>query len=179
MFKRFLCLFLALMLPCAALADYVMAGYEPENIYRDWSQNLFMQRMQEKTGVTFTYQQYGDYAAWTQAKAAMTADGNLPDVLFKAELTPAECIDMLDRGVLVDLKPYLESCCPNLMAVLNENPEYLSAITLPDGRIAALPYISEQLLQNVVWLNKDWMEHLNLSMPTTAEGLEHVLREFS
>ena len=90
MFKRFLCLFLALMLPCVALADYVMAGLDPENTYRDWNTNLFMKRMQEKTGVVFTYQQYKDAAQWKQAKASMTADGDLPDVLFKAEMTTQE-----------------------------------------------------------------------------------------
>lgn len=178
MFKRFLCLFLALMLPCAALADYVMAGFDPENTYRDWNTNLFMQRMQEKTGVEFTYQQYRDAAQWKQAKAAMTANGNLPDVLFKAELTDAECIDMLEKGVLIDLAPYLDAYCPNLTALLNANPEYRNAITLPDGRIAALPYISEQPLQNVLWMNKEWMDTLNLQLPTTAEELTEVLRAF-
>jgi len=176
--KRFLCLLIALMLPCAALADYVMAGFDQEATYRDWNTNLFFQRMEEKTGVHFTYQQYKNDADWKKAKAAMTADGELPDVLFKAELTPAECIDMLARGVLIDLKPYLSQYCPNLWAQLEAHPEFLDAITLPDGSIVALPYIIDQPLQNVVWLNQDWLSALHLSMPTTAEELTEVLRAF-
>ena len=179
MFKRILCLLIALMLPCVALAEYTMAGYDPENSYRDWNTNLFFQRMEEKTGITFTYQQYKTLDKWSEAKKAMkNGDANLPDIFFKAELNHAETIDLLDRGVIVDLKPYLEKYCPNLCAVLNASPEYWDAITLPDGRIGALPYISEQPLQNAVWLNSAWMEYLKLSMPTTAEELTQVLRQF-
>lgn len=179
MFKRFFCLFLALMLPCIAFAEYTMAGYDPDNTYRDWNASLFFQRMEEKTGVDFSYQQYRTLESWSAAKNAMQAgDSNLPDLLFKAELSPAEVISLLDRGVIIDLKPYLEANCPHLYALLAANPEYMSAITLPDGRIGALPYISEQPLQNSVWLNQDWLDYLKLSMPTTAEELTHVLRMF-
>lgn len=179
MLKRFFCLFLALMLPCMALAEYTMAGFDPENTYRDWNTNLFFQRMEEMTGVDFTYQQYKTAESWAAAKNQMTAgDANLPDVLFKAELSHAETIDLLDRGVLVDLKPYLALYCPNLTAVLDSNPEYWDAITLPDGRIGALPFISEQPLQNGVWLNQTWLDYLKLPMPTTAEELTTVLRAF-
>lgn len=179
MFKRFICLLLALTLPCTALAEYTMAGYDPENTYRDWNTNMFFQRMEEMTGVDFIYQQYTTEEAWAQAKNQMTAgDENLPDVFFKAELSHAETLDLLDRGVLVDLKPYLTQYCPNLTAILDENPEYWDAITLPDGRIGALPFISEQPLQNAVWLNQSWLDYLKLSMPTTAEELTEVLRAF-
>ena len=177
--KRLICLLLALLLPCAALAEYSMAGYDPENVYRNWESNLFLKRMEEKTGVKFTYRQYGKEDEWTAAKAAMSAGSDdLPDVLFKARLSPDECMDMLDRGVLVDLKPYLEQDCPNLYAILQAHPEYWDAITLPDGRIAALPAISEQPMQNSVWLNKSWMDTLKLSMPTTIDELTDVLRAF-
>lgn len=179
MLKKMICIVLALMLPCAALAEYTMAGYDDSGTYRDWKTNQFFQRMEEKTGVHFTYKQYTREADWTKAKADMQANGaDLPDVMFKANLTTAECMALLDRGVLVDLKPYLSEYCPHLSALLAENPEYEQAITLPDGRIAALPAISQQPVQNCVWLNQAWMDTLGLQMPETAEELTEVLRAF-
>ena len=179
MLKRLLCLILALLLPCAALAEYTMAGCDETGTYRDWNTNLFFRRMEEKTGVRFTYRQYTDAAEWTRAKAEMRADSaDLPDVLFKARLTAGECMSLLERGVLIDLRPYLPECCPNLTALLRAHPEYEQAITLPDGRIAALPAISEQATQNCVWLNREWLNALGLAMPTTAEELTEVLRAF-
>ena len=109
MLKRVLCLIAALVvLPCAALAEYIMAGYDSSDTYRSWSDNKFFARMEEKTGVHFTYRQYTDAADWTKAKAEMQAgQSDLPDVLFKAQLSDAECIGLLERGVIIDLKPYL------------------------------------------------------------------------
>ena len=180
MLKRVLCLIAALVvLPCAALAEYTMAGYDSSDTYRSWSDNKFFARMEEKTGVHFTYRQYTDAADWTKAKAEMQAgQSDLPDVLFKAQLSDAECIGLLERGVIIDLKPYLSEYCPNLSALLQAHPEYEQAITLPDGRIAALPAINETPAQNCVWLNQSWMTALGLQMPTTAEELTEVLRAF-
>lgn len=184
LFKRIISLLLACLLGLGttALADgeettFVMAGFDNTQ-YREWVNNQFFIRMEEETGVKFVYQQYANREEWIAAKAAMTAEGNLPDILFKAELSAAECIEMREKGVLIDLAPYLEACCPNLWAILQENPEYLSAITLPDGSIAALPYITTTPLQNYMWINTKWLKSLNLSMPGTAEELVHVLTAF-
>ena len=177
MLKRLICLILALMLPCAALAEYTMAGLDEAATYRDWATNRFFQRMEEKTGVHFTYRQYTDAKKWQEAKASMQAnDADLPDVLFKADLTAGECALLRERGVLIDLKPYLAENCPNLTALLQAHPEYEQAITLPDGSIAALPSINAQPAQNCVWLNRSWMKTLGLEMPATAEELTAVLR---
>ena len=179
MLKRLVCLILVLLVPCAALAEYTMAGLDESSTYRDWKTNKFFQRMEEKTGVQFTYRQYTKAEDWAEAKAAMQKeDADLPDVLFKAELSAAECMSLLERGVLIDLKPYLSEYCPNLSALLAENAELEQAITLPDGSIAALPAITQHPAQNCVWLNQEWLDALGLQMPTTAEELTEVLRAF-
>ena len=74
MFKRLLCILAAVLIPCAALAEYTMAGYDEANTYRTWSTNKFFSRMEELTGVKFTYQQYTKAEDWEKAKAAMQAD---------------------------------------------------------------------------------------------------------
>ena len=185
-FKRMISLLLALLLcfGTAAMAEgtdtpqFVMAGYDSTQ-YRDWLNNLFFVRMEERTGIKFVYQQYTDAAAWQKVKDQMTAgDANLPDVLFKASLGGAECIELREKGVLIDLKPYLQENCPNLWAILEANPDYLEAITLPDGSIAALPYIAEPSAQNYLWVNREWLTTLRLEEPTTAQELIDVLTAF-
>ncbi|MBE5783183.1 MAG: extracellular solute-binding protein [Clostridiales bacterium] len=185
LFKRLFCLLLACLMSlgvCALAEDdsgktYVMAGYDNTQ-YREWKENLFFARMEEKTGVSFEFQQYSDSAKWTAAKDAMVSGGNLPDVLFKASLSSTECMKMLEKGVLIDLKPYLEENCPHLWALLSQNPEYLQAITLPDGSIVALPYITTTPIQNYIWINEAWLAALRLEAPTTAQELTQVLEAF-
>ncbi len=157
--------------------SYVLAGYDPTQ-YRVWSENTFFASMEELSGLHFDLKQYTDLSAWDAAKASYTAGGDMPDVLFKAQLTGYECMEMLDRGVLADLAPYLQSCCPNLWAMIEEDPDILSAITLPDGRIAALPYINQTPTQNVMWINKKFLAKAGKQIPTTWEELKDVLRAF-
>ena len=157
---------------------FTLAGFDNTQ-YRDWTSNKFFSRMEERTGIHYEVKQYTDAAAWTKAKAEMKAGSDeLPDVLFKARLTGEECINMRENGVLLDLKPYLEACCPNLWALLQENPEALAAITLPDGSIAALPFISNPSQQNYIWVNQEWLKKLRLEMPESAQEFVDMLTAF-
>ncbi len=170
----------AVFLPARAeepRGSYVLAGYDPTQ-YRVWSENAFFTSMEEVTGVHFDLKQYTEPASWTEAKASYTAGGDMPDVLFKAQLTGYECMEMLDKGVLVDLAPYLEGCCPHLWEMIRQDEAILSAITLPDGRIAALPYISQTPTQNVMWINKKFLSRTGKSAPSTWDELVDVLRAF-
>ncbi|MBR2924322.1 MAG: extracellular solute-binding protein [Clostridia bacterium] len=181
MLKRFLCLVTALLvLPAACFAqEFVMAGFDGQDSTRDWETNGFFTRMQERTGLTFTFQEYTDQAEWQAAKDAMFAQGGqLPDVLFKAALTSDELIRYTDSGQLIDLLPLLEEHAPNLWALLQENPDWLRAITLPNGKVGALPMIQTVPTQNLIWINQAWLEELYLEMPTDMESFMEVLAAF-
>lgn len=179
-----LCLVCAFVFGMGALAEdtaassYVMAGLEL-NTSRDWANNDFFKRMAEKTGISFTFNQYSENEKWREAKAEMLETGKYPDVLFKANLSQTETIEMMNRGMLLDLSQYInEENCPNLWALLQQHPEYLEAITLPDGKIGALPQIQDYSVQNYMWINEKWLKNLGLSEPTTAQELVDVLTAF-
>ena len=183
MYKRVLALVLSLMLvslSALSLAEgtFSMAGYDAEDSH-NWANNHALERIEERSGVHFTYNQYTDTEEWTNAKKAMTKDSaDLPDVLFKASLTQDEAQELYDRGVLIDLRPYLEEYAPNLSALLKEHPDWESAITLADGAIVALPNLNPLQNNNALWINTVWLNNLHLSVPTTAEELTEVLRAF-
>lgn len=166
---------------CGAYAEggFTMAGYDHEDTGRDWTQNLFFQRMEERTGVHFELSQYKTQAAWQAAKDGMLAGTvELPDALFKADLTTRETIEWLNAGKIIDLKPYLAEHAPNLWALLQSHEDWMEAVTLPTGEIAALPAIDELQFNNAMWINKTWLTKAGLSMPTTADELTEVLRVF-
>ena len=170
-----------LLITFAAGAEgtYTMAGFDGDGANHDWNTNLFFQRMEEKTGVHFDFQQVTDYAEWLKVKASYASgETAMPDVLFKAGLSTQEMQEWLQQGKIIDLKPYLEQYAPNLWALLKANPEWEAAITMPTGEIPALPYINELQNNNAMWINKTWLDTLNLAVPTTAEELTQVLRAF-
>jgi len=183
MFQRllcFLCCALLALTPVAAVAEgaFTMAGYDGEDSTHDWGTNAFFTRMEARTGLTFTFQQYDKLADWQKAKAAMFEGGELPDVFFKAAFSTDELIRWTDSGKLIDLKPLLAQNAPNLWQLLTDHPEWMEAITLPNGKIGALPAIQTVAPQNAMWINAEWLEELKLNMPTDFESLRAVLTAF-
>lgn len=184
--KKDLCCLLILLMMLGTFTAYaqadpsfVMAGYEEEDSNRTWSGNLFFVRMQEKTGVTFTFEQAKDYEAWQKVKTGYIQSGTqLPDVFFKASLSPAETLRFLDEGFLLDLAPLIEDNAPALYALLLQYPDVRAAVTLPDGRIGALPFINLAPSQNCLWINNDWLQALKLQTPVTWQELQAVLEAF-
>lgn len=158
--------------------DYLMEGYDGGFTYRVWETNLFFERMQEKTGISFQLRQYTDTDKWEERKRDIMNGTDLPDVLFKAELSSAEVRDLYQNGYLIDLKPYLEAYAPDLWKLLQENPEWEKAITMADGAIPALPAINTLQNNDAMWINTSWLKKLKLEMPKTAEELTEVLRAF-
>ena len=160
-------------------AAFVMAGCDTSEYRRDWNSNLFFARMREQTGVSFSFNQFynkDDFSAWKQGLTPDSAD--LPDVLFKAALTPGETRTLYERGVLIDLRPYIQENMPNLWALLEEHPNWKASITQPDGAIVALPLICPIQANNILWVNTDWLSALQMEAPTDAESLTAVLRAF-
>ena len=179
--KRRVCFLLTALLLIAAVlpaSAMTLAGLDSAASNHIWSENLFFPRMEEKTGLHFDVQQYTDSAEWSRVKAAMKPGAELPDVLFKADLTPAETIALRANGTLVDLTPYLDEYAPNLTALLTAHPDWRAAITLPDGSIGALPFINDLHNQNALWINRSWLDQLGLEAPETADELTEVLRAF-
>ena len=113
--------------------DYLMEGYDGNVSYRVWDTNLFFERMQESTGISFQLRQHTDYDEWTRRKEELLSGTDLPDVLFKAELSASEVRDLYGNGYIIDLAPYLEQYAPDLWKALEEHPEWEKAISMQDG----------------------------------------------
>ena len=158
--------------------DYIMEGYDGDVTYRVWETNLFFERMQGKTGISFQYTQYSEFDKWTQRKEEIKNNDNLPDVLFKAELSASEVRDLYQAGRIIDLAPYLEQYAPDLWKILEEHPDWKKAIMLADGAIPALPAINTLQNNDAMWINTTWLKKLKLEAPTTADELTEVLRAF-
>lgn len=158
--------------------SFILAGFVGDDSQQDMSNNLFFQRRQEQTGISLEFRQFTDYAAWTAEKTRLFNGDELPDALFRAELSTQETLSYYQSGKLIDLSPLLKENAPNLYALLEANPAWREAITLPGGVIAALPAINPLRAQNAMWINKTWLERLKLDMPTDTASLRSVLEAF-
>ena len=159
---------------------FTMAGCDTYHYTRNWSTNAFFPRMAERTGVAFTFNQFRELSRFAEWKAGLKKDsGDLPDVLFKACLSDAEIRDLYAKGVLIDLRPWLNAeTMPNLTALLDGHPEWKAACTLPDGAIVTLPAIDPLQANNFMWINTTWLKNVKRDQPTNVAEFTDVLRAF-
>ncbi len=144
----------------------------------DWNGTVIVSKMKEMFGVTMNCNPYSD-DEWSTKFNLMLADDALPDLLLCSGITIHACNDNGMDGVFLNFMDYLEHM-PNLVAFLNEHPDYRSYITATDGGIYGLPQYTETELNAIprVFINRGWLENLGLDYPETADDLYNVLKAF-
>ena len=71
-----LVLLLAAMIPGAYADGYVMAGFDSDSSGHDWENNMFFRRMEEKTGVVFSFSQFRSMEDWKPELERMMTGGS-------------------------------------------------------------------------------------------------------
>lgn len=137
----------------------------------EWTKDL-----EEACGCSIEWQ---DVAAssWDQQKQAALAAGEVADVTIGGFGSG----DMGQYGSLfLDLKPELESM-PNVSKMFAEEPYSQVISTTTDGRILGTPSVARPVTartSNHMFINKQWLDKVGLSVPTTWAELEAALEAF-
>ena len=164
----------------AGLTNYpVGSESEPNN-------RTIFKRLEEATNVhvnwkTIQSDQWGDKISLEMANTK-----TLPDFVFNAGFSDTDLLKYAKQGVIIPVEDYIDKYMPNLQKVFEQAPEYRTMCTDADGHIWALPWIEQlgsektaiQTVGNMSFINKDWLDFLNLEMPTTVDEFEQVLLAF-
>ena len=87
----------------------------------------------------------------------------------------------IQDGNIIALNDVFEQYCPNLMKYLEENPDIDRMIKTDDGHYYVFPFIrgDDKLCHTIgLMLRQDWLEDLNLEVPTTIDEWHTVLTAF-
>ncbi|WP_010677743.1 ABC transporter substrate-binding protein [Bacillus timonensis] len=151
----------------------------------DPNEKLIYQRLEEETGVQIDWKNYTKDQFIEKRNLAL-ASGELPDAIMDAAFSDYDLLKYAKDGTIVPVEDLIEQYMPNLQKVLEEAPEYRSMITAPDGHIYSFPWIEElgsgkeriQVVDDLPWINVEWLNNLGLEMPKTTEELKEVLIAF-
>ncbi|RRJ65065.1 extracellular solute-binding protein [Paenibacillus oralis] len=115
-----------------------------------------------------------------EKKNLLFASNELPDALYRSGLTPLEAVRYGAGGQLIPLEDLIAEYAPNLTKLMEQYPEIRAAITTPEGHIYAVPGIVTLAAARTdkKWINKAWLEKLNLKEPETTDELYDVLVAF-
>ena len=113
-----------------------------------------------------------------EKRALRLAQGDLPDIFFRAALTNEEVASLASAGQLVDLAPMLEQYAPNFSALMEQDPTIRLSIEDADGAIYSLPQVTTYVLTTHPIINTTWLENVGLEMPTTIDEYYNALVAF-
>ncbi|MCH5353963.1 MAG: extracellular solute-binding protein [Acutalibacter sp.] len=137
----------------------------------DFSQTAFLREASEATGATINWETY--YAAdWAEQKSLLLAGGNLPDAFFGSVCLTDSDISK-NKASFWELTALIEENMPNLTRILGEDEMMKSLCTDANGDIYTLPkkLPLRPITANQMFINKDFLDALNMEMPQTYEDL--------
>ena len=114
-------------------------------------------------------QNFEDYM--NQLKVRIAA-GNYPD-LMRLDLVTLK--EFAQKGLLLDLTPYMDN-------ELKEAKEFMGEELLVKGTVDGKQYAITRIPDvpfNSFWIRKDWLEALNLEVPTNLDELYEVAKAFT
>lgn len=155
-------------------ARYVAGQYTT-----DFASTDQFKEYEKRLGIRFEVSAY-DLEQWPSKLTLMMASDEMPDMIAYANMT---CIDVEKYGkdgYLLDFAQYLD-IMPNLKKRMEEYPEYAAAITNENGNIYAFSTLtasSEAPMVRPIYLNKKWLDNLNLEEPKTLDEFYNVLKAF-
>jgi putative aldouronate transport system substrate-binding protein len=105
----------------------------------------------------------------------MIASGEIPDIVGGTDISLNK-FGM--EGAFVSLEDLIAENAPNITKMLNDNPDVRAAITAVDGHIYYLPTLEDSQVSQTWFIRQDWLDKLNLKVPTTVDELHDVLVAF-
>jgi putative aldouronate transport system substrate-binding protein len=148
---------------------------------QDWNNMPIFKKVSQDTNVTVVFNNNLDSVLAEKLNLLFaTSASELPEMIIRSRPTDIQINQWAQNGLIIDLAPYLNDYAPNLTKLMNENPSIRKAITSPDGKIYSMPNINRifSLRQNVVWINKQWLDKLGLPVPKTTDELFNTLMAF-
>ena len=146
----------------------------------DLKKNLFTSYVEQKLGIKLTFIT-ANSTNLDEAENVMFASGDYPPIILSGSLTPDEQVQYGRRGILRPLNGLIDQYGDRIKEIFRENPEFEQSITALDGNLYALPSVNECLhcwYSQKLWINKTWLDKLNLDMPRTTDELYQALRAF-
>lgn len=109
------------------------------------------------------------------------ASGELPDAFYHMGLPQSDLMKYGEQGIFIKLNDLIEDYAPNLKALFEEYPEIKKSLTMHDGGIYSFPSINEpdfisMRMAAKPFINRDWLDELDLDMPETTEEFYDYLK---
>ncbi|WP_339272528.1 extracellular solute-binding protein [Paenibacillus sp. FSL W8-0426] len=166
--------------PLTQLTYWVDLFPDAAAIMKSYGEVTAWKEIEAKTGVKIEFQHPAQGQLGEQFNL-MVASNKLPDVVdYGWNAYPGGAQKAIRDKKLIPLNDYLDHA-PNLKKLLDDHPEWRKMASTDHGDLIGFPFIREDVTQQVFLgpaIRKDWLDQLNLSVPTTIDEWHTVLKAF-
>ena len=106
----------------------------------------------------------------------MVSSGKLADIIGYVDASELEKLGR-DGGVL-PLNDLIKEHAPHIQEMLDNDERFRQTAVSLDGNIYQIPKNQSLLTAEFWWIRKDWLDKLNLEVPTNVDELYNVLTAF-
>lgn len=110
----------------------------------------------------------------------MIASGNWAD-FWAAENYTAGVSNAYEEGLILDLTDLIAEYAPNYTTIINSDSDIKSGVTTEDGLLLNFYNIKDEVATPTArgtFIRQDWLDDLNMTVPTTYDELHDVLTAF-
>ena len=176
----------SLQFPLAETATLRGLTSYPVGTEPDPNNRTIFRRLEEQTNVHIDWNAIQGDQWGEKIQLEMSNVDTLPDFVFTASFSDADLLRYAENGVIINVEEYVDAYMPNLKAVFDKYPEYRAMTTDADGHMWSLPWIEQlgaektaiQTVGNMSFINKKWLDFLELEIPENIEEFEEVLKAF-
>ena len=148
----------------------------------DYVNNKMTKYMEEQTGVKINWVIVPSQDATQRVNLLLASQVDMPDVIMVPTGISNEVVaDMAGQGLFLQLDEMIEKLAFWYAQVREKDPLIANLMKLPDGHEYTMPKVvlsEPNAMSRRAWINKNWLDKLGLSVPTTTDELFTVLKAF-
>ncbi len=154
---------------------------DPPSWIGDLDDNYFTKYYEEKTNIDFEFTRSNMEDHNDKMNLILASQADLPDMFISWGITNAQQIEYGSQGVFVPLNDLIEEYGLYTKQVFAYEDTIEKSVITPDGSIYGLPAVNECYhctMPYKAWVDKTWLENLNLEMPETTDDFYNMLKAF-
>lgn len=188
--KKYLALLLAALMLCSGVSAFAAEERETltiliqeDTLITSYEDNAFTTYVEEGCNVDLEFVLLPATDASQKLQLMISSGEKLPDVICHG-LNLATVYAYAQAGAIIPLDEYYEKgLAVNVDAANAQYPDIdlYGQIRAADGHLYSIPRYFREINNNYnirYWLNNQWLENLNLEVPTTTEEFYQVLKAF-
>ncbi len=144
--------------------------------FQDIDEKWKWQDYAEKTNINVTFEEYPITSYQEELQLKLTT-GDIPDAYYQMIFSNEMIFENGQNGNLIPLNDLISENAPNIQAMFDDYPSSAKSVTMPDGNIYSLPWLSLDKLSASVrpYVNKTIAAELEMEVPTTIDGLTEYM----